>query len=97
MNKNSVIENGGNRHFAQDEGEQILLFMACIFWPIYLFPSGGFQLFVLILLCFCIFVAIRKAGISAILAESHLLSRAMLVFLATCHVGWEFELRDYNG
>ena len=82
MNESSVIENAGNRHIVQDEGEQILLFMACIFWPVYLFPSGGFQIFVIFLLCFCGFVAIRKASISRVLRESHLLSRAMLVFLA---------------
>ena len=82
MNESNVIENAGNRHIVQDQGEQILLFMACIFWPVYLFPSGGFQIFVLFLLCFCGFVAIRKASISRILRESHLLSRAMLVFLA---------------
>lgn len=82
MNESSVTENAGNRHIVQDQGEQILLFMACIFWPVYLFPSGGFQIFVLFLLCFCGFVAIRKASISTILRESQLLSRAMLVFLA---------------
>ena len=70
-----------NHDYKTDYGA-VLLFIACLAWPFYIFDSGKPQLFAYLLVAYCVCVLYSRFDISKIIIETRLISIAFVIFLA---------------